>query len=257
MGEDGDSRGAPSEQPGTAKEGNKKSTKGKEPIGARGKGFSTLIRDLRKDLDVNFVILLETHISGVRGERVRNRIGLNGSFVVEARGQSGGIWCLWDSNFWKVEVLSHTFQFVHMKIKDKNKVHMKIKDKNENQRLLIAVYGSPNRGYRKSLWDDLREISRDASIPWCAIGDFNAIICPYTWKRGSLAERLDRGLANPDWQITFPGASIQHLPNLKSDHSPLFLRLAPKASPNKGRRPFRFLAAWLDHPGFDDVVNRG
>ncbi|RYR02081.1 hypothetical protein Ahy_B06g080919 [Arachis hypogaea] len=138
MGEDGDSRGAPSEQQGTAKEGNKKSTKGKEPMfhakaselimnfivwncrGAGGKGFSTLIRDLRKDLDVNFVILLETHISGVRGERVRNRIGLNGSFVVEARGQSGGIWCLWDSNFWKVEVMSHTFQFVHMKIKDKN-----------------------------------------------------------------------------------------------------------------------------------------
>ncbi|XP_029149625.1 uncharacterized protein [Arachis hypogaea] len=168
--EDGDGRWAPSEQPGTIKEGNKNSTKGKEPMfhakasedmegsawraapspsseawncrEAGGKGFSTLIRDLRKDLDVNFVILMEIHISGVRGERVRNRFGLNGSFVMEARGQSGG-------------------------------------------------------------------------------------------------------------------ASIQHLPNLRSDHSPLFLCLAPQASPNKGRRPFRFLAAWLDHSDFDNVVNRG
>ncbi|RYR01851.1 hypothetical protein Ahy_B06g080712 [Arachis hypogaea] len=116
--EDGDGRWAPSEQPGTIKEGNKNSTKGKEPMfhakasedmegsawraapspsseawncrEAGGKGFSTLIRDLRKDLDVNFVILMEIHISGVRGERVRNRFGLNGSFVMEARGQSGG-----------------------------------------------------------------------------------------------------------------------------------------------------------------------
>ncbi|XP_072084360.1 uncharacterized protein [Arachis hypogaea] len=214
--------------------------------GAGGKGFSTLIRDLRKDLDVNFVILLETHISGVRGERVRNRLGLNGKFVVDARGQSGGIWCMWDSNLWRVEILSHTFQFVHMKVEDKN----------ANQGLLTAVYGSPNRAFRKSLWDDLRKLSRDVRMPWCAIGDFNVILYDHEWSRGAM---LRQGGECPEFNACLSDceASIQHLPNLKSDHSPLLLNLAPQASPNKGRRPFIFLAAWLDHPGFDDVVNSG
>ncbi|RYR35905.1 hypothetical protein Ahy_A10g050999 [Arachis hypogaea] len=121
---------------------------------------------MRKDLDVNFVILLETHISSVWRERVRNRLGLNGNFEVKARRQSGGIWCMWDSNLCKVEVLSHNFQTVHMKIKDRN----------ANQWLLTAVYGSPNRGFRKSLWEDLHNIGREVNIPWCVIGDFNAIL---------------------------------------------------------------------------------
>ncbi|XLU52822.1 hypothetical protein S245_047470 [Arachis hypogaea] len=81
--------------------------------------------------------------------------------------------------------------------------------------------------------------------------------CSYTWKRCSLVERLDRVISNLDWQITFPEVVIQHLPSLKFDHSPLLLRLTSQGAPNKGRRPFRFLAAWLDHPDFDNVVNRG
>ncbi|RYR67697.1 hypothetical protein Ahy_A03g014089 [Arachis hypogaea] len=87
-------------------------------------------------------------------------------------------------------------------------------------------------------------------MPWCALGDFNPLLyeyerrkgtrnndrgaCeelmdlgysgwPFTWRRGNLMERLDRGLGNLDWNITFPEASIMHLPMFKSNHSPLFL----------------------------------
>ncbi|XP_072061856.1 uncharacterized protein [Arachis hypogaea] len=118
---------------------------------------------MRKDLDVNFVILLETHISSVWRERVRNRLGLNGNFEVKARRQSGGIWCMWDSNLCKVEVLSHNFQTVHMKIKDRN----------ANQWLLTAVYGSPNRGFRKSLWEDLHNIGE---LEYVYVEDFQQVL---------------------------------------------------------------------------------
>ncbi|RYR12122.1 hypothetical protein Ahy_B04g069663 isoform A [Arachis hypogaea] len=60
--------------------------------GAGEKTFPNLIRDLKRDYDLNFVILLETHISGDRRRTVRNRIGFNGMFVEDARGQSGGYW---------------------------------------------------------------------------------------------------------------------------------------------------------------------
>ncbi|KAL4380663.1 hypothetical protein AHAS_Ahas04G0056000 [Arachis hypogaea] len=147
----------------------------------------------------------------------------------------------------------------------------------------------PKNGHK----ENLHSIDRDANLPWCPIGNFNAILndheqsgesllwygracpnfnaclsyyglmdlgysgCPYTWKRYSLVKRLDRGISNLDWQITFPGAVIQHLPSLKFDHSPLLLRLTSQGALNEGRRSFRFLAAWLDHPDFDNVVNRG
>ncbi|RYR59514.1 hypothetical protein Ahy_A05g025407 [Arachis hypogaea] len=65
--------------------------------GASSKFFHSLIRDLRKEYSANFTILLEPQISGSRGVRIRNNIGFDSSFIVEANGRSGGIWCLWDS----------------------------------------------------------------------------------------------------------------------------------------------------------------
>ncbi|XP_057760080.1 uncharacterized protein LOC130980411 [Arachis stenosperma] len=157
--------------------------------------------------------------------------------------------------------------------------------------MLTAIYGSPQRLMRKSLWDNLRDLRNSVDLPWCTIGDFNAILhsyekrggapsqsgdaCPdfiscvsdvglldlgfsgfpFTWKRGNLFERLDRALSDIDWQIKFPEASIKHLPSLKSDHSPIYLQLSPVALPNRRRRPFRFLAAWLNHPEFDNLVS--
>ncbi|XP_052112461.1 uncharacterized protein LOC127744218 [Arachis duranensis] len=165
--------------------------------GVGSKTFPSLIRDLRHEYSANLFFLLETHVNGIRGNQIRHKIGFDQSFVVDATGHAGGIWCLWDSSVWKVDVLEHDKQFVHLKI-----------------------------------------------TGW-----------PYTWKRANLAERLDRGLSNLDWQIQFPEAIIKHMPMLKSDHSPICLQLFPTFSQNRRRRPFRFLAAWISHPDFGNVVN--
>ncbi|KAL1325061.1 hypothetical protein AAHE18_13G134300 [Arachis hypogaea] len=85
-------------------------------MGAGGRTFPALIRDIRREYDANFLILLETHISGTKGEYVRNKIRLDSSFVVEPTGHSGGIWCLWDSSTWKVDVIQHNRQIVHPKL---------------------------------------------------------------------------------------------------------------------------------------------
>ncbi|KAL1300646.1 uncharacterized protein LOC107613288 [Arachis ipaensis] len=168
---------------------------------------------------------METHISGQRGEAVWKKMGFDGHFIKEARGQSGGIWCLWDSSKWKVDILAHNSQMVHMKVKSGSSPYY----------FLTAIYGSPQRINRNYLWDDIRSIHNEINLPWCLIGDFNALLhdherhdgsnsnsrgaCPdfqacvsdcglldlgysgwpFTWKRGNLVESLDRGLSNLDW----------------------------------------------------------
>ncbi|XP_016168352.1 uncharacterized protein LOC107610882 [Arachis ipaensis] len=88
----------------------------------------------------------------------------------------------------------------------------------------------------------------------CGLIDLGFAGWPYTWKRGNLAERLDRGLSNLEWQLAFPEAIVKHMPLLKSDYSPICLQLSPVSEQNRGRRPFRFLAAWITHPDFGNAV---
>lgn len=124
---------------------------------------------------------------------------------------------------------------VSIRKSDRQLVHMEVKWRNEDPWELTAVYGSPQRAARESLWDILRDISNSVLGPWCAIGDFNAILkssekegsraskhtsvcqsfqeclidcglddmgfkgCPFTWYRGTLKERLDRAVINYQW----------------------------------------------------------
>ncbi|RYR72292.1 hypothetical protein Ahy_A02g006492 [Arachis hypogaea] len=93
----------------------------------------------------------ETHISGSRVEAIKNKTEFDSSFMVEANGHLGDIWCL-----------------------------------------LVDL------GY----------------LGW-----------PYTWRRGNLVERLDRGLSNLEWQLTFSEDTLKHLSMFKSNHVPLCLQL--------------------------------
>ncbi|KAL4293818.1 hypothetical protein AHAS_Ahas18G0166100 [Arachis hypogaea] len=77
----------------------------------------------------------------------------------------------------------------------------------------------------------------------CRLLDLGFMGWPFTWKRGNLVERLDRGLSNLNWQITFLEAVVKHLPNLNSDHSPICLQHTMAPTHNRNRRPFRFVAA--------------
>lgn len=78
----------------------------------------------------------------------------------------------------------------------------------------------------------------------------------FTWSRGyglrKISIRLDRALANASWRSLFPEATVSHLPNIYSDHTPLLIDLLG-AIPLQIfilQRPFRFQAAWLTHLEF-------
>lgn len=190
--------------------------------------------------------------------------------------------CLWDTTRWSVTVEYSTRQLVHLVVSWNNEVPWHV----------TAVYGSPHRAFRHSLWDDLWDISQNISGPWCAIGDFNAFLhvsekeggtsikpsspcrdfhnclvvygledmgfkgCPFTWHRGDLKERLDRAVINLQWRLRFQEASIFYLSHYKSDHVPLWLCFKQPVSRNRGKRPFRFLASWLTHNECKSLVKR-
>lgn len=143
--------------------------------GTAGKDFVSMVKDLRKFYNTNFIILMETHTSGNRAAGIIKKFGFNGNFVQEACGHSGGIWCLWDQSFWKVDVLNNSPQFVHMRVQWKN----------DNPWLLTAVYGDPQFACRQQLWDDLRRLAVDIFEEWAVIGDFNITLYPFDRRGGA------------------------------------------------------------------------
>jgi hypothetical protein len=63
---------------------------------------------------------------------------------------------------------------------------------------------------------------RDA-ITDCNLEDLGHTGEVFTWKRGRIRERLDHALFNGDWSLWYPGAVLQHLEYIRSDHRPLLL----------------------------------
>lgn len=81
----------------------------------------------------------------------------------------------------------------------------------------------------------------------------------FTWEcrvngRRTVAKRLDRALGDVAWRFLFPEAFVEHLAQVHSDHTPLLLRCHVHAG-ERTTRPFRFQAAWVSHPSFEELVD--
>lgn len=160
---------------------------------------------------------------------------------------------------------------------------------------VIAVYAAPTASRRSGLWGRLKEVIEGVEGPVVIGGDFNTIVRldertggngrlstdslafgewindlslidmgfrgnQYTWRRGRaentfVAKRLDRVLCCAQARLQWQEAIVTHLPTLASDHTPLYLQFSPTRNMNASRRPFRFEAAWLTHPGFKELLD--
>ena len=79
----------------------------------------------------------------------------------------------------------------------------------------------------------------------------------FTWHRGLIRERLDRGVCNPGWPQLFPNAAVQNLEYNHSDHRPLLLDTQFLVADNHirdGRRAFE--ARWLHEKEFSEKVQQ-
>ncbi|PKI63801.1 hypothetical protein CRG98_015785 [Punica granatum] len=67
-------------------------------------------------------------------------------------------------------------------------------------------------------------------------------------------QRLDRTIANDEWRTTYPKAGVLHLPQVRSDHNPILVKLWMESSHKP--RPFRFEEACTrDHSSKEIVKN--
>ena len=78
--------------------------------------------------------------------------------------------------------------------------------------------------------------------------------CNKRWGRGSIRERLDRGIANMEWRTEFPRATMLHLGAVNSDHCPLLIDTNPVNV--RCPRPFRFKAMWAGDARCYGVIDK-
>jgi hypothetical protein len=154
---------------------------------------------------------------------------------------------------------------------------------------LTGIYGEPRWEDKYKTWDKIRDLKANHDLPWLIFGDFNEILYShekdggnprplnymqafrdvlidcgledlgfsgdsFTWKRGRIRERLDRAVASDAWNIMHPGALVQHLDYVKSDHRPIMVDTEYQVIPNRRHKVRRFEAKWLRESGFNDVV---
>lgn len=227
------------------------------------------------------IFLIETHVQFEKVKVFWQRKGYFPIHIVEARGHSGGLWALaqvghnLDISVWEFSSQTISLEF-----------------KSGTQKwICTGTYASPNPTIRNTLWQHLCDLNQNINSPWLLLGDWNEILFPgeqkgcifsqsrassfervldicglldinttggkFTWHctQGyhQRAKKLDRGLANLQWRMEFPEASIEVLCRMHSDHNPLLLRLGGMPQV-RGPKPFRFEAAWIVHNEYQGVV---
>lgn len=63
-------------------------------------------------------------------------------------------------------------------------------------------------------------------------------------------------LINMKWRMRFPQAVVYHCPYFKLDHHAILMQMNHIVRPNRYRCPFRFVAAWLTHGDFPNLMER-
>ncbi|GJR21008.1 RNA-directed DNA polymerase, eukaryota [Tanacetum coccineum] len=196
----------------------------------------------------------------------------------EAVGNSGGILCIWDPNFFVKDSVTISDSFVLIRGKWCH----------TGQNLLIGVVYAPHDIKEKfMLWDYLQcEITR-----WkgqvVIMGDFNEVRvqsdrygsvfnargaqrfnsfisdsglveinlggCHYTWchKSAKKMSKLDRFLVSENLINNSPNITAISLDRYLSDHRPILLR---ERYVDYGPTPFKFFHYWLDIEGFNKIV---
>jgi hypothetical protein len=199
--------------------------------------------------------------------------------VNPSNGRSGGVMLLWK----KEVVIQQIFSAPKY-------IDVQVIEASDKIWRLTGMYGERKWEDKYKNWDKIRELNSNSSLPWALIGDFNEILFShekeggstrrqgymqafrdamsdcgledlgfsgdvFTWKRGQIRQRLDRAIANGQWMNMHPGAVLQHLGYIRSDHWPILLDTKYQAGVGRQKHgPRRFEAKWLREEGFRQVV---
>lgn len=95
-----------------------------------------------------FLFLMDTHSVEKRAQLLCCKMDFDECVVINERDHSDGIWCLWKSHMWKVEVISLTFRTLHLKERFQQ----------EELWIVTNVYESYRETKKKALWKVIENI---------------------------------------------------------------------------------------------------
>ena len=88
----------------------------------------------------------------------------------------------------------------------------------------------------------------------CGLGDMGYEGDRFTWQRGRVRERLDRGVANGSRNQLFPSSRLINAEMTKSDHRPIVVDTEGVDVPHVGERKKQFEARWLSEATVNEIV---
>lgn len=219
------------------------------------------------------IFFTETKIAADQVQAILNRLGFYLLFQCPPMGKKGGLVLTWRPGVEIEPIFSNK----------KRISGMVYSDPPSSPWMISCIYGPSIIAQKEDFWALLDSHAASFKGPWLLLGDFHAITGqdekmggrpyassssggfypfftrnglvdlgfsgnPFTWsnKRSGLAnvrERLDRGVANVDWTLIFPNASVFHVPATTSDHNPILI--CTNGGPYTLPKPFRFEAFWI------------
>ncbi|KAK9666078.1 hypothetical protein RND81_14G158900 [Saponaria officinalis] len=234
----------------------------------QGLGNNPTVVSLKKLLnkeDVDMAVLVETKLNKTEMEGVARRLGDYEGISGDSVGRKSGVAINWRRQSMNVNFISSSTHHVDIEISglfsDEKWRLTDIKDLSNLPWLVVGDFnkilydhekkGGAPRSQREM--DDFR-----LAIDDCGLIDIGFTGEKFTWwnKRSEpddIFERLDRGLASPEWVDTFPAINLTHLKRDRSDHIPL--KLCRGGVPKKRRNmQFRFEDMWLSSEKCEEVV---
>ncbi|XP_021840005.2 uncharacterized protein [Spinacia oleracea] len=195
--------------------------------------------------------------------------------------KNGRIVVGWDPISFDVDVKFMSSQMVHCFVTSKPAGHTF---------WCSFIYGHSDKKDREALWKDLSHLATSISMAWVIMGDFNAIMAiedrvgslvkwgeiqpmrscmsscnlaevktmerHFTWtnKQDGAARvftRIDRILANSQWEDIFTTAEATYFPEEEFDHCPMIMSCYRVAHQKK---PFRFYNMWVTSEHFIPTI---
>ncbi|XP_042964722.1 uncharacterized protein LOC122298944 [Carya illinoinensis] len=256
----------------------------------RGLGNPRTVRELHllvKEKVPQVVFISETKCNREKVEKIRNRLGLANSFVVESRGRSGGLAMMWSE---KTYASLFSYSIHHISLEACN-------EEGGSKYHVTGFYGDPVVMKRRACWDLLRLLRPESNCPWLCMGDFNELLsneekygaaerpfsqmesfrealdeCElsdlgffgsrFTWcnkreGRAFIKERLDRAFGNSSWPNLFESSIVQVLPVLTSDHAPLLIHCFNSQEERlEHKKLSRYEAFWSKKQECRDIIQR-
>ena len=221
--------------------------------------------------------MFETHLDRVKAEKLKRRLGCDYFLINESEGRSGGLLMMWRKE-------------ISVTCKGVSQYYIDVEIQGNEAWRLTGIYGEPRWDRKHVTWDTLRSLHDNTATPWLVLGDFSEILfhhekeggrarswtqlqafqdsfmdCKladigflgdiFTWQRGKIRERLDRGVANAQWNMLFPDAQLKNGEMVKSDHRPLIVdTVGTSIRLSHEERPRRFEARWLKGETVGEIV---